>query len=81
MWCQNSVVVSNVAQFVLRVSNHGPHNASNIVINNDVSRFLSNLEYSIDGGVTWNSYTGSINISDLYDCDSIDILIRGTVII
>ena len=77
---ENLLVVSEMAQFALKVFNNGPNNASNIIIKDDVSSFLYNPEYSINCGVTWNTYTGSITISDLYRCNSIDILIRGIAI-
>nr|WP_249168747.1 DUF11 domain-containing protein [Alkaliphilus sp. B6464] len=66
-------------KYTIVVSNAGPSDAQNVVLTDAIPSEIINPEFSTDGGVTWNPWTGSYNIGTLANGASITILIRGTV--
>ncbi len=66
-----SDIVPNALEFVL----------GSITINliDNVSSSLTGVEFSIDGGVTWNRWTGSYNIGTLRAGTSITIIIESMI--
>jgi hypothetical protein len=60
-------------------NNAGPSNANNVVLTDDIPLEILGPEFSIDGGVTWNPWTGIYNIGTLISGTTRVILIRGTV--
>ena len=75
----NPVAAGSLLTYTVVVSNAGPSEAENVVLTDNVSPILTGVEFSIDGGITWNPWTGSYNIGTLTDGASRTILIRGTV--
>ncbi len=75
----NPVMPGGVLTYTLIVSNAGPNAAENVVLNDNVSSSIIGPEFSTNGGVTFNPWTGSFNIGTLPAGSSRTILIRGTV--
>ncbi|NJK16374.1 DUF11 domain-containing protein, partial [Clostridioides difficile] len=61
------------------VVNLGPSNAENVVLNDDIPDSVLNPEYSTNGGVTFQPWTGSLNIGTLGVGEVRVIIIRGVV--
>ncbi|WP_461612151.1 SdrD B-like domain-containing protein [Clostridium sp. Marseille-QA1073] len=75
----NPVMTGGVLTYTLVVSNAGPNAAENVVLNDNISSSIIGPEFSVDGGITFNPWTGSFNIGTLPAGSSRTILIRGTV--
>ena len=75
----NPVAPGEVITFTLVVSNAGPNTAENVIVNDNISTSITGPEYSIDGGMTFNPWLGSLNIGALPAGASRTIIIRGTV--
>ena len=74
------VVPGEQIQYSLEVANSGPSDAVNVIVNDAVPATIGNPEYSLDGGTTWQLWTGSINLGTLpAGATPVTILIRGTV--
>ncbi|WP_242269080.1 DUF6923 family protein [Bacillus cereus group sp. BfR-BA-01352] len=73
------VAVGQVMTYVILISNLGPSDAGAVTVTDVVPSELSNVEFSIDGGITFKPWLGSTNIGDLPRGESSIILIRGTV--
>ncbi|MEG1147268.1 MAG: DUF3794 domain-containing protein [Niameybacter sp.] len=54
----NPIVPGTMATYTLTVTNNGPSPASNVVVQDTVG--LTSPQVSLDGGVTWNTYIGSV---------------------
>ena len=65
--------------YTITVKNNGPSDAQNVTVTDTVPEEVQNPEYSMDGGDTWNTWTGYINLGTIAANDSVTILIRGTV--
>lgn len=76
---QNPVQQGSQLTYTLTAFNHGPNDAQNVVIADETSSDLLAPEYSIDGGVTWLPWNGSINLNILSANTGESILIRGIV--
>lgn len=75
----NPVVPGGMLTFTLVVSNAGPNAAQNVIVSDNVSPSIIGSEFSINGGVTFNPWPGSIDIGTLPAGASRTIIIRGTV--
>ncbi|MFD0590920.1 DUF6923 family protein [Paenibacillus sp. GCM10027627] len=73
------VIAGEQLTYTIVTTNAGPSEAENVTIADAVPSELSDVEFSTDGGATFNPWPGSINIGTLADGDSSTILIRGTV--
>ncbi|MGL5066529.1 MAG: DUF7507 domain-containing protein [Sarcina sp.] len=71
------VVAGNIAIYDLTVTNNGPSDATNVILTDVVP--LTTPQYSLNGGITWSAWTGSINLGTIISGNSIIVLIRGTV--
>ncbi|WP_291578253.1 DUF11 domain-containing protein, partial [Clostridium sp. UBA6640] len=65
--------------YTLVVSNAGPNDAQDVIVNDNVSSSIIGPEFSLNGGLTFNPWPGSIDIGTLAAGTSRTILIRGTV--
>ncbi|NOY70559.1 MAG: DUF5011 domain-containing protein, partial [Deltaproteobacteria bacterium] len=63
--------------FIITVTNHGPGNAENVVVTDDTPG-IDTPEFSLDG-ITWNSWSGLVNLGFLNSGDSIQFELRGMV--
>ena len=65
--------------YTIKVVNNGPFPSENVVLTDDVPASIVNPEYSLDGGVTFQPWTGSLNIGTLEVGETRVIIIRGIV--
>ncbi|WP_024620102.1 DUF11 domain-containing protein [Metaclostridioides mangenotii] len=75
----NPVLPGRLLTYIIQVSNAGPSNADNVVLTDNIPPEILGAEFSIDGGVTWNPWTGIYNIGTLNSETTRVIQIRGTV--
>ncbi|AFS78893.1 repeat domain-containing protein [Gottschalkia acidurici 9a] len=75
----NPVAAGEMIVYRIRVLNAGPSDAQNVVLTDSIPSIITGTEFSIDGGVTWNAWTGNYNIGTLVNGDERTILIRGIV--
>ena len=64
--------------YVISISNPTNFVAANIVLVDDVSGNLEDVEFTTDGE-TWYEWTGLIDIDDMQPGESGDIIIRGKI--
>jgi uncharacterized repeat protein (TIGR01451 family) len=74
------ITPGQVITYTITITNYGPSTASEITLTDIVPVEVLIPEFSTDGGVTWNVWTGSLIITDdLNSGGSIIVLIRGEV--
>ncbi|MBY2442135.1 DUF11 domain-containing protein, partial [Clostridioides difficile] len=71
--------VGEQIDFVIVVSNAGPENAQNVTLIDNVSDKLKKTVFSLDRGVSFQPWTGSINIGILPAGTLRVILLRGLI--
>ena len=77
---KDSAEKGEVLTYTLNITNYGPDTAENAMLTDTVVLDnLTDLEYSLDGGFTWNSWTGTLALGDMASGESITLLGRGTV--
>lgn len=72
-------VPGQLLTYTVTVTNRGPDTADGVLLYDEVSQELSDAEFSVDGGVTWSSWSNPYAIGQLAPGESAVILIRGTV--
>jgi uncharacterized repeat protein (TIGR02543 family)/uncharacterized repeat protein (TIGR01451 family) len=75
----NPVQAGQSLIYAVTVANAGPSSALGAVMNDTVSGALDNVQYSTDGGASWQGWSGSAALGDLGPGAQQLILIRGTV--
>ncbi len=75
----NPVIPGDIITFTLTVKNSGPDTAENPVVTDTVSPAVESPQFSIDGGTTWNPWTGSVTLASIPANGTAQILIQGTV--
>ncbi|PBF79983.1 DUF11 domain-containing protein [Clostridioides difficile] len=65
--------------YTIKVVNNGPFPSENVVLTDDVPASIINPEYSLDGGVTFQPWNGSLNIGTVAPGQLIRIIIKGLV--
>ncbi|MCY6958953.1 DUF6923 family protein [Clostridium brassicae] len=73
------VVAGEEATYTITACNAGPSDAQNVILTDVVPACLLNPEYSLDGGITWAAWTGSVNLGTIPAGQCVTVLIRGTV--
>ncbi|ENY99779.1 hypothetical protein HMPREF1092_02915 [Clostridium thermobutyricum] len=73
------VDVGNILTYTLVITNNGPLPADNVLLVETLPTGMISPEYSIDGGITWLPWLGSVNLLLLLPGLSITVLLRGTV--
>ncbi len=73
------VTVGKTLTYTITVTSNGPATAKNVMLTDTTPTILLNPQYSLNGGTTWNIWTGSLNIGDMASGSSTQILIRGTI--
>ncbi|MCL2336990.1 MAG: DUF11 domain-containing protein [Firmicutes bacterium] len=76
---QTSVQPGGVLTYIITVNNNGPDDAQNVTVTDAVPSVLSGVEYSIDGGNTWQPWTGAYVLGSLLNGASFPLLLRSTV--
>jgi uncharacterized repeat protein (TIGR01451 family) len=76
---QSPVTPGGVLVYTIETLNNGPSDAQNVVLTDPISSALSDMEYSTDGGITWNPWTGTLNLGTLPAGATGTVLIRGVV--
>ena len=75
----NPVVPGEVLTYTIVVSNAGPSAAENVILTDNIPASITDVEFSVNGGGTFNPWTGSLNLGTLAAGASRTILVRGTV--
>ena len=75
----NPVTAGTLLSYTIVISNYGPSNAQGVTLTDAVPAYLSDAEYSMDGGITWDTWNGIYTIATLANGASITMQIRGTV--
>ncbi|MGJ0906503.1 SdrD B-like domain-containing protein [Clostridium botulinum] len=75
----NPVNQGEILTYTIDVTNAGPADAQNVVLTDDIPPEIIGAEFSIDGGVTFSPWTGSLDLGALLNGETRTILIRGTV--
>lgn len=75
-----STVPCGELMYTLRIENHGPNAAQQVVVSDRAAlSILSNPEYSLDGGITWQHFSGTISLGNVSAGDIRTVLLRGRV--
>ena len=75
----NPVEQGEELTYIIVVTNNGPNASEDVILTDDIPDSIIAPEYSIDGGLTFNPWTGSIDLGTLVDGESRVVLIRGAV--
>ncbi len=75
----NPVIPGDIVIYTINVSNFGPSDAENVVLTDAIPAGITGIEFSTDGGVTFNPWTGNYDIGTLLNGETRTILIRGIV--
>ena len=75
----NPIVTGEILTYTIDVTNAGPADAQNVILNDEISPNVIAPEFSIDGGVTFNPWPTIYVIGTLAAGETRTILIRGTV--
>lgn len=75
----NPVLPGELFTYTLEVSNAGPADAQNVVVLDTIPPSLLGAEYSVDGGITFRPWPGSITLGTLAAGSVRTLLIRGTI--
>jgi uncharacterized repeat protein (TIGR01451 family) len=73
------VVAGEIIQYTINVGNAGPSDALSVIVTDEVPAVITDVEYSLNNGASWISWTGSLNHGTLPAGNSISMLIRGIV--
>ncbi len=65
--------------YTVTVTNNGRDDAQNVIVYDEIPPELENVQFSIDGGATWNIWTNPYLLGELAAGQSRTVLIRGTV--
>ncbi|WKK94894.1 DUF11 domain-containing protein [Clostridioides difficile] len=76
---QTVVVPGDVLDYTIEVRNAGPSTAQNVTLTDNIPASILSPEYSIDNGVTFQPWTGSLSIGTLDAGEIRNIIIRGIV--
>ncbi|RJS48360.1 MAG: hypothetical protein CIT03_08405 [Methanobacterium sp.] len=61
------------------VGNNGPSVSRNVILSDILPPMILNPVYSIDGGISWFNWTGSLNLGNFTPGQTINVLIQGLV--
>ncbi len=75
-----NVKVNDFVTYLLTIKNYGPADAQNVIVNDIIPTELSDVTYSLDGGIIWNSWSGTHQVDTLTNGNTFSLLIRGRII-
>jgi len=67
-------------QYKLLVTNNGPSNSRNVVLSDAIPSGIINSQYSLDNGITWLAWTGTLQLGTLDVNAQQTILIQGLLV-
>ena len=74
------IVAGQLVQYTLAVINNGPATAQGVVVEDAVnSSVITNPQFSMNNGTSWNTWPGSFSIGSMVGGNSFNVLIRGTI--
>ncbi|MBB6031006.1 Ig-like domain-containing protein, partial [Oceanithermus desulfurans] len=68
-----------ILTYTLVVRNAGPGAATNATVTDEVPVAFLDPEYSLDGGATWSSWPGSVNLGTITSGATVTLQLRGQV--
>lgn len=74
-----SVLAGQTLIYTIVVKNSGPSDAQNVALNDNIPSSLTNVQYSVDGGLTYNNWVSPYAIGTIPNGTSKTIYIKGTV--
>lgn len=74
-----SVIAGNPISYTILVQNLGPSVSQNVVLTDTVPTSVDNVEFSLDGGLTWNPFVSPYAVGTMNPGTSVTILLRGNV--
>lgn len=75
----NPAVPGETVTYTITIANSGPSSAQRVVLNDPISSSLSGVEFSADGGLTWNPWSSPYQAGTLAPGGAVTLLIRGTL--
>jgi len=78
LYGQNTATVGQTVTYIMKVLNSGSSNAENVMMVDSIPEGLTNVQYSLDSGLTWNPWDGSFAVPLLGAGTGRSILIQGT---
>lgn len=75
----NPVQAGNVLTYTLTVANNGPSDAQSVTVSDAVPAGIVTPQFSVDGGIVWNNWTGSAALGTFVNGAVRTLLLRGTV--
>ena len=77
---KDPVTAGDQIVYTMRMVNHGPDHAEDVVLTNALDHQLANPVYSLNNGTTWQAWTGSLGAGRLMAGQEVVILVRATLI-
>jgi uncharacterized repeat protein (TIGR01451 family) len=72
-------LAGNSMTYTITVQNQGPSNAVDVTLSDTVPPQMLSPEYSLDGGVNWDPWTGSLPLGTMSPGSSEEVLIRSKI--
>ncbi len=72
------VEVGGELTYTIVVTNAGPADAKDVVLRDEIPAGLSEVQFSLDGGASWQQWTGALRREVIPAGESTTILLRGT---
>ena len=63
----------------LVATNNGPYDATGVVVTDQISQILASAQYSVDNGISWNSWPGQYNLPYLAVGSSFNVIIKAVI--
>ena len=63
--------------YTITITNNGPDTAEAPMLVDNIYTQLDNVVYSLDGGISWDTWTGSITLPDLETGGTVIVIIEG----
>lgn len=77
--CPNPVTACGMVTYTIVAGNAGPDNASGAILTDDIPASVHYAEYSMDNGISWNDWIGSLQWDTLAAGSAVTVLIKGYV--
>ena len=74
---RSALTTGETVTYTLKVQNFGPDTAADVVLLDTPPAELADVQYSLDGGASWQPWTGSLPLGTLPSGFSASVLLRG----